>query len=258
MDIDNYLARFNASAYKEVSLENLEKLQNLHLQHIPFENLDVIRKEPIYLNLPRIYKKIVSNNRGGYCYELNGLFHWLLTDLGYDVHFVSATVLRATGKWAKPNTHAALVVILDQPYLVDVGFGAATPRLPVPLNEQEKSDVAATYSIKKYDGEQLAHHASTDILFDLIRKSSSEERILYRFNSEPKVFDDFHEGSVFNQVSKDSSFTHTDVVTRATPTGRISLSDQTLTIYENGVQEKTELTAADKTRVLKDLFSITL
>lgn len=248
MDIEKYLTRFNASSCNDLSLQNLEYLQNLHLQHIPFENLDVIRKVPIYLNLTTIYNKVVTNNRGGYCYELNGLFHALLVELGYDAHLVSATVLRNTGEWAKADTHAGILVNLDQPYLVDVGFGAATHRLPVPLNETEKTDVAATYSIKQHDGQ----------LFDLIRKSKSGARTLYRFNAEKKSLIDFHEGCVFNQVAKESSFTHTDVVTRATPTGRITLVDQTLTVYEHGIEEKTELTSEDKTHILQDLFSIDL
>ena len=79
---------------KRFHFNNLSELQNLHLQHIPFENLDVIRKIPIYLNLKTIYEKIVVHHRGGYCYEVNGLFHALLCELGYDAHLVSATVLR--------------------------------------------------------------------------------------------------------------------------------------------------------------------
>ena len=71
------------------------------MQHMPFENLDVIRKVPIYLNLQRIYEKIVSRKRGGYCYELNGLFNWLLTELGYDAHLIAATVRRPTGNGQK-------------------------------------------------------------------------------------------------------------------------------------------------------------
>ena len=145
MDIELYLKRFHAFSFKEVSLQNLSELQNLHLQHIPFENLDVIRNIPIYLNLKTIYEKIVLQHRGGYCYEVNGLFHALLCELGYDAHLVSATVLRQTGQWAKPDTHATILVNLDQPYLVDVGFGAACPRLPVPLNGDEKIDVSAAY-----------------------------------------------------------------------------------------------------------------
>ena len=228
MDIELYLKRFHALSFKEVSLQNLSELQNLHLQHIPFENLDVIRNIPIYLNLKTIYEKIVLQHRGGYCYEVNGLFHALLCELGYDAHLVSATVLRQTGQWAKPDTHATILVNLDQPYLVDVGFGAACPRLPVPLNGDKKMDVSA----------DVFNHQINDRQFDLVFETGNEKRTLYRFNNEPKNLIDFHEGCVFNQVSKDSSFTHHDVVTKATPTGRVTLTDQTLTIIENDSQKK--------------------
>lgn len=248
MDIEKYLTRFNASSYKEISLQNLGQLQYLHLQHIPFENLDVIRKVPIYLNLDTIYNKIVNNNRGGYCYELNGLFHSMLLNLGYDAHLVSATVLRTTGEWAKADTHAAILVHLDQTYLVDVGFGATTHRIPIPLTGKEKSDAIATYSIMKHKHNQ----------FDLIRKSETNERTLYRFSSDKKELVDFHEGCVFNQVAKESSFTHKDIVTMAIPTGRITLADQTLTTIENGLEKKSNLTPDEKTDVLQDVFSIVL
>ena len=247
MDIELYLKRFHALSFKEVSLQNLGELQNLHLQHIPFENLDVIRNIPIYLNLKTIYEKIVLEKRGGYCYEVNGLFHALLCELGYDAHLVSATVLRQPGKWAKPDTHAAIVVNLEEPYLVDVGFGAACPRLPIPLNGDKKIDVNAEYSITKFNDQ-----------FDLTYENNNERRTLYRFTNEPKKLLDFHEGCVFNQVSKASSFTHYDIVTKATPTGRVTLTDQTLTIVENAVQKKSYLTESEKLQTFQDFFSINL
>jgi N-hydroxyarylamine O-acetyltransferase len=248
MDIEFYLKRFHALSFKEVSLQNLGQLQNMHLQHIPFENLDVIRKRPIYLNLKTIYDKIVVHYRGGYCYEVNGLFHALLKELGYDAHLISATVLRPTGKWAKADTHAAILVNLEQPYLVDVGFGAACPRLPIPLNGIEQTDVGAAYSIIRVNDQQ----------FDLVLETGNEKRTLYRFNNEQKSLIDFHEGCVFNQVSKDSSFTHHDVVTKATPTGRITLTDKTLTFIENDLRKKVELTETEKQQTLRELFSIQL
>jgi N-hydroxyarylamine O-acetyltransferase len=248
MDIELYLKRFHALSFKEVSLQNLSELQNLHLQHIPFENLDVIRNRPIYLNLKTIYDKIVVHSRGGYCYEVNGLFHALLCELGYDAHLISATVLRQTGKWAKADTHAAILVNIDQPYLVDVGFGAACPRLPISLNGVEKVDVGASYSITQVNDQQ----------FDLVFKTGNEKRTLYRFKNVPKSLIDFHEGCVFNQVSKDSSFTHHDVVTKATPTGRVTLTDKTLTIIENDLRKKVDLTEAEKQQTLRELFSIQL
>jgi N-hydroxyarylamine O-acetyltransferase len=248
MEKTNYLSRFDASLLKEVSIENLAELQHLHMQHIPFENLDVIRRVPIYLNLHRIYEKIVENNRGGYCYEVNGLFNWLLVELGYNSHLVAATVRKPSGEWAKADTHAAILVQLDQPYLVDVGFGAATPRLPIPLSGEERTDINGVFSAKI----QSSH------TFDLVLKTDSGERTLYRFSTDKKVLVDFHEGCVFNQVAKESSFTHTDIVTRATPTGRITLSDQQLTVTENGFKDKSNLTAEEKIYFLQKSFRIRL
>lgn len=247
MDKIQYLNRLNASN-KEPSLENLATLEQQHLQHIPFENLDVIRQVPIYLNLDTIYDKIVVGRRGGYCYELNGLFHSLLTTLGYDAHLISATVLRPNNEWAKADTHAAILVHLDQPYLVDVGFGAATPRVPVPLNGRADTPIGETYKI-----ESRSNHT-----FDLIRQTNGESRTLYRFSSHKKELIDFHEGCVFNQVSKESTFTHTDIIALATEKGRVTLQDQTLTRVENGTTEKIILSVEEKKQVLKDTFSLSL
>ena len=247
MNIQQYVTRFNASIPKEVSLTRLAELQGQHLQHIPFENLDVIRKVPIYLNLQSIFSKIVQDKRGGYCYELNGLFQSLLTALGYDSHLVAATVLRPNGQWAKADTHAAILVQLDQPYLVDVGFGAATPRSPIPLDGTEQTDINGTYKVMQ------AH----DGTFDLIQVNELGIRTLYRFHTDKKSLVDFHEGCVFNQVAKESSFTHYDIVSCATKTGRITLTDRTLTVIDNGIQTTSELSAEEKVNVLQDVFKLT-
>src|SRR5690625_6632327 len=90
------------------------------MKQIPFENLDVGRKIPIYLNLETIYEKVVQQKRGGFCYEVNGLFHWLLVTLGFQAQLVAATVKRPSGVWAKTDTHVGIIVELnDKQYLVD-------------------------------------------------------------------------------------------------------------------------------------------
>ncbi len=40
--IGEYLRRIHWQGTEEVSLENLTKLQRLHLTHIPYENLDLM------------------------------------------------------------------------------------------------------------------------------------------------------------------------------------------------------------------------
>ena len=245
MNKETYLIRFKASPIQEHYLQNLAELQSLHMQNIPFENLDVIRRTPIYLNLESIYDKIVNQHRGGYCYELNGLFHWLLEQLGFDAKLISATVQKPDGTWSKADTHAAILVKLDTLYLVDAGFGDSTIS-PIPLGGERHTDHSGIYRVEQVD----------DIFYDLIRENDGAEKVLYRFSTEEKQLADFHEGCVFNQVSQESPFTHADLVTRATPDGRITLSGSQLTRSENGQKEKTELTAAEKKKVLKEEFGI--
>ena len=247
MEIEKYLTRFHASYDQIPSLQQLTTLQNLHMLEIPFENLDVIRREPIYLNLNSIYEKIVLRKRGGYCYELNGLFHWLLEKLGYDASLIAATVCRPNGQWAKPETHAAILVQLNEPYLVDVGFGDSTI-LPIPLNGSSRTDVSGTYRVQP----------SGNGFYDLIRIRSDESRPLYRFSTYTKKLTDFHEGCVFNQVSSDSTFTHVDIVTKATTSGRITLQDRKLTVNENGNKSSRAISEEEKEEVLSNLFGISL
>lgn len=247
MDPINYLKRFDAYPVDENFLQDLARLQSLHMQHIPFENLDVIRKVPIYLNLETIYDKVVNQHRGGYCYELNGLFCWLLQEIGFDAKMISATVMKPDGTYAKKDTHAAILVELDTPYLVDAGFGDSTIS-PIPLGGERATDNSGTYSIDEI--EPGVHQ--------LTRENNGEEKVLYRFTLDEKQLEDFHEGCVFNQVSKDSTFTHDDIVTRATPEGRITLSGLTLTRTINGEKHKEQLTEEDKMKVLEKEFGIVL
>lgn len=247
MDPIKYLKRFDAYPVEENYLQDLAKLQSLHMQHIPFENLDVIRKVPIYLNLESIYEKVVNQHRGGYCYELNGLFCWLLQQIGFDAKMISATVVKPDGSYAKSDTHAAIIVELDAPYLVDAGFGDSTIS-PIPLGGERHTDNSGTYRIEEVESG----------VYELSRENEGNEKLLYRFTLEEKKLEDFHEGCVFNQVSEESTFTHDDIVTKATPDGRVTLSGTTLTRTIDGRKEKTEMTEAEKVKLLEEEFGIIL
>lgn len=247
MDPIKYLKRFDAHPVEESFLQDLARLQSLHMQKIPFENLDVIRKVPIYLNLESIYDKVVNHRRGGYCYELNGLFCWLLQQLGFDAKMISATVVKSDGSSAKKDTHAAIIVELDTPYLVDAGFGDSTIS-PIPLGGERQTDNSGTYRIDEIEGG----------IYQLSRENDGKEKILYRFTLDEKRLEDFHEGCIFNQVSEKSTFTHDDIVTRATPEGRITLTGTTLTRTVDGKKEKQQLSEKEKTQVLEDEFGIVL
>lgn len=97
MKIDAYLQRIHASKQIKHTIETIHYLQEQHMYHIPFENIDVIQRIPIRLDVKEFYQKIVERKRGGFCYELNGLFHWFLQQLGFKNDLIAATVQRPDG-----------------------------------------------------------------------------------------------------------------------------------------------------------------
>ncbi len=105
-------------------MDALRRLHVAHLRTVPFENLDIHRGVPIVLEQDRILKKLVTDRRGGFCYELNSGFAWLLSELGYRVTLLSAEVARPEGGFGIPFDHMALLVEADGGlWLADVGFG---------------------------------------------------------------------------------------------------------------------------------------
>ena len=134
-EIRHYLNRIGYTGALAPSYDLLRDLQQHHLLHIPFENLDIHYGNLIDLDLAKLYDKIVKRKRGGFCYELNGLFFELLRHIGFQVIRVSARVFEEE-TFSEEFDHLALVVELDSSsYLVDVGFGDFS-FLPLDIHER--------------------------------------------------------------------------------------------------------------------------
>ncbi|WP_312554574.1 arylamine N-acetyltransferase family protein [Empedobacter brevis] len=124
MNIDQYLKRINFLTSPKVDLKTLIELQHFHLKTVPFENLDIHFNNPIVLNIEHIYDKVINKNRGGFCYELNGLFYYLLHQIGFKVKMISAQVHIKDGVYSDEFDHMGIIVDIEGvSYLVDVGFG---------------------------------------------------------------------------------------------------------------------------------------
>ncbi len=124
MQIDEYLERIRYSGSRRPDLATLTALHRAHLRAIPYENLDVQLGRPVTIERQQIFEKIVRNRRGGWCYEMNGLFGWALAELGFRVTRSAGAVMReAVGDEAIGN-HLVLKVELEEGiFLADVGFG---------------------------------------------------------------------------------------------------------------------------------------
>jgi N-hydroxyarylamine O-acetyltransferase len=215
MNTKAYLERLDYTGPVAASVDTLRKLQVAHLRGVPFENLSIHSGEPIVLDDEALFDKIVTRRRGGFCYELNGLFGALLRALGFDVSMLSARVANAEGIFGPDFDHMALMVTLAERWLVDVGFGDSFLE-PLRLDEESAQVQGNTaYRIVRED-ESLA----------LMRQSSEDVwKSQYRFTLKQYNYSDFAEMCRYHQTSPESHFTGARICSRATKDGRISLSN---------------------------------
>src|SRR6266704_2972473 len=123
MNVEAYLKRIGYSGPRMPSVNILRRLHRRHLLSIPFENLNIFLHRPIILSEAAFHDKIIKHHRGGFCYELNGSFAFLLRNLGFKVSMLSARVARRGGSFSPDYDHLTLLVQLNRPWLADVGFG---------------------------------------------------------------------------------------------------------------------------------------
>ncbi len=242
-----YLERIGITGDVRTDYESLRRLQEHHMLTVPFENLDIMNGRPIELSLESMYDKIVEKRRGGYCYELNGLFGWLLQNLGYSVSILSGQVQRDDGTFGPEFDHMVVLVTLDENYVVDVGFGDSV-RSPLPLSGQVVTDVSGAY--------RILHERDSDVLF--FQKRLEEEWVSeFRFTLQPRKLEDFYDMNVYQQTSPESHFTHKLICSMATPNGRISISGDFL--IETIGSEKTRRAIRsdeERTDLLRSRFGI--
>ena len=248
MDLDSYLRRIKYSGSLAPTAETLRELHIAHLLTVPFENLSIHSGQPIVLDDAALFEKIVRRRRGGFCYELNGLFAALLRALGFDVVMLSAGVAKAEGGFSQDFDHMALLVTLDQRWLVDVGFGDSF-REPLLLDEEgEQRQQERTYRIVP-EGNHL-------ILMQ--RYNNDEWKSQYRFTLQPYDYADYAEMCRYHQTSPDSYFMKGRICTLLTIQGRITLSDMRLiTTVKGGARQERVLTSEEEyTSVLREHFGI--
>ncbi len=203
----------------EPSLQTLQALHEAHLLAAPFENLSIHYNQPIILQADALFDKIVRRYRGGFCYELNGLFAWLLRQIGFQVTLLSAEVADDSGGFSPPYDHLTLLIhqLDGNDWLADVGFGDSfqLPKRLVAGEEQADTDG------HKY---RLLPEAVESEYWILQQFSAGQWISQYRFTLEPHELSDFTERCDYQQNSPESHFTQRRVCSLATPTGRITLS----------------------------------
>ena len=243
MDEREYLARIRYDGPLEPSAETLAGLHRAHMLSVPFENLDLHIGRRNVLDAGHVYEKIVRNRRGGWCFELNGLFALLLEHLGYRVTRCAAGVVLSDEPPMPDFAHLTLRVDLDEPWIADVGFGDSFTE---PLRLEDDGDQlrgGKVYRLERGSGRVT-----------LLQEGSPQ----YAFTLAPRRMPQFQRMCDALQTPP-GHFTDGPICSRLTDDGRVSLAGMRLiTTTPAGRVERELADEAERATVLREAFGVDL
>ena len=238
MDVTKYFDRIGLELPETIvpNSELLCKLQFAHCTAVPYENLDMMRGIPTSLEEDALFEKIVTNRRGGLCFELNGSFGNLLRELGYGVTDLAARYLRGETTIPMRRHRVLKVQATDGVWLCDVGIGEICPRKPVALLEGVvQEQLGECYRLEK-DG---------FLGWVLMDYHKGAWRRFYSFTEEPQLMVDYIAPNFYCEQHPDSPFNKDEMFSLKTPEGRITLDGSIYKEFKGDTVTVKELTAGE-------------
>lgn len=203
---------------------------------------------PIVLDEQALYHKIIDCRRGGFCYELNGLFAALLREIGFQVDFLSARVWIGEG-FSREFHHLAFLVHLEDDWLADVGFGDCFIEPLRLVADQEQTVPNGIYRLVTQEGGWVLQ----------LQQENKDWTPEYLFSTTAYALKDFEEMCEWQQTAAESNFNKRRICSRATKDGRVTLRDHKLIITKQGQREEVVLADEDAvTAALNEHFAIDL
>ncbi len=228
-DLDAWLERIGWNGELRPDLATLAGLLDAHMSHIPFENLDVLLGRGVRLDLDSVQRKLVGARRGGYCFEHCTLFAAALEAIGFNPVRHTARVVVVAPRRESPRTHMFLTVpVAEGVFVVDPGFGALAPRVPVPLVDGAPVSAGTETHWMARDGGVWALRTQTpDKAVDCWVSAVEDDNPI-----------DFEVGNHFTATHPSSSFVNRIMLRALTGDGRVSVMNRDVTI-RRGAETRT-------------------
>ena len=263
-DIQAYLDRIGVRM-REPSVDYLDELVYAHQCTVPFENLDVYEyRRAVSLETGKLFDKIVTRGRGGYCFELNGLFVALLCALGFDAWSCPCRITRDENARRSQIMHRGNIVRVDgELYFCDVGFGGPMAPFAVPFNGEKKTVHGETFWFSQ-----------TDEWWWMLRRITRGKGDVSSIGVDPEkreqcvpapvmlVSPTSWEPTDFIELNRACSegpgarFARTRMVNMRRPDGYCAISENRLTLVENGNRTERELGQDEVAPALLQYFNL--
>lgn len=244
--LPHYFDRIGFQGEPRPDLATIAEIMRCQLQAVPFENLDVQAGKPISLVPEDIVAKIIERQRGGYCYEVNGLFAMALTALGVDYRFVGCRPMTYPAR--RPRTHMAILARFDgEEWLCDTGFGSYGMRAPMRLRD-------AGEVRQDHDRFQLAPVDAREYRFRAWVDGDWADQ--YGFDLSHHEWVDFLPANWLNSTHPDTLFKQRLIVMRQTPEGRVILSGDRLKTVTRGTAAVRVVAPGELPALLRETFGL--
>ncbi|HUR32236.1 MAG TPA: arylamine N-acetyltransferase [Vicinamibacterales bacterium] len=249
--LDAYFARIGYGGPVAPTLAVLDDIMQAHVQSVPFENLDVLLGRGIDLSPEALQRKLITDRRGGYCFEQNGLLLLVLEAIGFEVTPLSARVrYQRPRDYTPARTHLFLRVVIDGvAWVADVGVGALS------LTSAIRFDLP---------GEQATRHEPRRIIredgrfFHQVRFGDEWQDVL-EFTGEEMPPIDRELANWFTSAHPQSHFKGRLIAARALPGGRrLTLLNRELSERDrSGLAQTRQLASPEELlAVLADRFAL--
>ena len=245
--LKKYFERTNYNSEINAHISTVSEIMRCQLFSVPFENLDVQAGKIVSLVPEEIVEKILVRNRGGYCYEVNGLFAMALAELGVPYIFVAARPMIYPVR--RPKTHMAIVAEVDgEKWLIDLGFGSNSIRKPMRLDvtDVEVQQDADRFKLSKTDESKYRLKAFVE----------GEWVNQYEFDLYPQEWIDFVPANHLNSTHPDTIFVKKLIVVLQNPTGKVVLMGDTLKTVSNGITTKEFVSPENRSAILSTHFGL--
>ncbi|WP_018499846.1 arylamine N-acetyltransferase family protein [Parafrankia discariae] len=251
-DVEAYLAALGHRGPAEANWETLRGLHHAHLRTVPYDSeLNSARGTDLWkgvdIDADAVFDAVVRGGRGGVCYELNGLFRRLLTELGFETGVYAAGIRQVDGSFGPDLEHIFSFVRLDGVvFLVDVGFVGPSYLEPLPLDGPERRQFGTWFRLVGDEGYRVLQR----------RGQRGDWAAVYRFRPVPRDVAAWAEPSEeLTEFARALAGAGTLVRGRATRGGQRILIGKRLVTVEDGHESMRVLTdPAEHARVLADIL----
>lgn len=229
-------------------MATVAEMMRCQLYTVPFENLDVQAGKVVSLVPEAIVEKIIGRKRGGYCYEVNGLFAMALASLGIEYRFVAARPMFYPHR--RPKTHMAIVLRLKgEEWLCDLGFGSYGIRSPMRMGELD-------VEVKQdFDSFMLGKTSGNEYLLKALVEGEWVSQ--FAFDLSPQEWIDFEPANYLNSTHPDAIFVKKLLVVLHDREGRKILFGDTLKTVKNGQSEQQFIAREHRDLILSSVFGLT-